>query len=72
MRKITVKQDVQPDGAIHHISGLGCPLEPCAIVTKQGEVPGDICGHLHAGGVTEDGVLIWQCNKPVCRSGICE
>lgn len=72
MREITIKQDMQPDGTIHHVSGLGCSFEPCAIVNKQGEVPGEICGYLFAKGMDEEGCLVWGCDKPVCQSGIVE
>jgi len=31
MRKITLQQHIQPNGSIHHVSGNGCPLEPCVV-----------------------------------------
>lgn len=65
MRQITVIQEIQSDGAIHHVSGLGCPLEPCATIIKQGEVPTEICDYLHAGSIDDEGNLLWQCNKPM-------
>lgn len=69
MRPITIKKDQQPDGSIHHVATVGCPLSPCAIVRLQGEVP-DACDCLHSNGVDDDGNIRWCCNKLPCRSGV--
>jgi len=69
MRPIKIEQHHQPDGAIHHQPDCGCPLAPCAIVRKQGEIP-EACDCLHTNGVDDNGNLRWCCNKIPCRSGV--
>jgi hypothetical protein len=68
MRILNLIEEKQPDGSIHHISGLGCPLEPCVDVKKEGMVP-VLCDCLFSDGVDENEKIIHKCNKPPCRSG---
>lgn len=68
MRPITIEQRQQPDGSIHHVATVGCPLEPCAVIPKRGPVP-DPCECLHSNGVDDEGKIRWCCSKTPCRSG---
>lgn len=71
MRSITIEQHPNTDGTTRHIATVGCPLEPCTKTGKNGEmIESETCGHLHCGGVNDDGQLQWCCNKVPCRSGV--
>lgn len=71
MRTLNLQIVKQPDGSIHHVSGNGCPLEPCVEVKKEGMIP-VICDMLYSDSVDEEGNLIHKCNKLPCQSGTCE
>ena len=69
MRPITLVQNTQPDGSIHHEPPTGCRLGPCCKVSREGVIPGEICDMLHSDGVDADGFIVWCCGKTPCRSG---
>lgn len=68
MRKIQLTKIPQPDGSLHHVSGVGCSMEPCVKIQVNCKPP-DVCACLHNDGVDEDENLLWKCSKTPCRSG---
>jgi hypothetical protein len=67
-RKIILQQHIQPNGSIHHVPSCNCPLEPCVIVTKEGEAPESICDMLQI-GIDGNEQMMWSCNKTPCLTG---